>query len=160
MKLLFAALTTLLVALPAAAQQYAAADTYRVSPQSETSKGIEVVTQQCGALRRPDFSLTQFGSLSELQAAEAQRVQFSTQVSDYGVCVTQFINSYRRPGAPANSKAPDQAACAHSWAEDQATQTVREYGRACVDFSNRSMMDSRIRPWSGECYPVAGSGHG
>lgn len=160
MKPLFAALAALLVAFPTAAQQYAAADTYRVCPQSETSKGIEVVAQQCGALRRPDFSLTQFGSLSELQAAEAQRVQFSTQVSDYGVCVTQFINSYRRPGAPADSKAPDQAACAHAWAEDQATQTVREYGRACVDFSNRSMMDSRITPWSGECYPVAGSGRG
>lgn len=160
MKLFFAALTTVLVALPAAAQQYAAADSYRVCPQSETSKGIEVVTHQCGALLRPDFSMAQFGSLSELQAAEAQRVQFSTQVTDYGVCVTQFINSYRRPGAPADSKAPDQAACAHSWAEDQATQTVREYGRACVDFSNRSMMDSRISPWSGECYPTAGSGRG
>ena len=62
--------------------------------------------------------------------------------------------------APADSPAPDQAACAHSWAEDQATQAVRDFGKACVNFSNRSMMDRAIAPWSGDCYPSADNGRG
>lgn len=160
MKPVIAALSIATLALPATAQQFAANDGYRICPQTQTTKGRDVVAEQCGALQRPDFSAASFASLAELKDAELRRENFTRQVADYGVCVTAFINSYRRPGAPADSKAPDQAACAHSWAEDQATQVVREYGKACVAFSNRSMMDADITPWSGECYPSAGSGQG
>ncbi len=144
----------------ATAQQYASADGYRVCPQAQTIEGLDVVREACGSLKTPQFRDASFSSLSELKMAEGERIAFEAQVSDYGACVTRFINSYRRPGADANSKAPDQAACAHAWAEDQATQMVRDYGRACVDFSNRSMMDSTIQPWSGACYPSVGSERG
>ena len=56
--------------------------------------------------------------------------------------------------------APDQAACAHSWAEEQATQAVRDYGRACIAYSNRSMTDSSLTPWSGACYPTTTGNNG
>lgn len=160
MKTICAAIVALLMSGPVYAQQYAATDGYRVCPQSQTNKGLEVVQQACGVLKRPNFSAVQFNSLNELRVAEQARARFSAQVADYGVCVTQFINSYRRPGAPADSQAPDQAACAHAWAEDQATQTVREYGKACVEFSNRSMTDKTLKPWAGDCYPTALSGQG
>ena len=161
MKIALAALAMTFATGTAAAQQFAAADGYRVCPQAQTIQGIDVVRQACGSLKPPSFSSASFSSLSELKAAEAEREAFEVKVAEYGSCVTSFINSYRRPGADANSQAPDQAACAHAWAQDQATEVVRDYGRACVDFSNRSMVDSSIEPWSGACYPaVAGSGRG
>lgn len=161
MKIVLAALAMTLATGSATAQQYASADGYRVCPQAQTVQGIDVVKQACGSLKPPSFSNASFASLSELKAAEAERKAFEVQVAEYGNCVTSFINSYRRPGADANSKAPDQAACAHAWAQDQATEVVRDYGRACVDFSNRSMTDGTIDPWSGACYPaVAGSERG
>ena len=161
MKIALAALAVSLVAGTATAQQYASADGYRVCPTAQTQQGIDVVRENCGSLKPPEFSAASFSSLSELKSAEAVRIAFEASVSDYGSCVSQFINSYRRPGADANSTAPDQAACAHAWAEDQATEVVRDYGRACVEFSNRSMTDSTIEPWSGACYPaVAGSERG
>ena len=144
----------------ASAQQYAANHQFMTCPQAQTEEGLEVVQASCGTITRPDFSHLTISSLSDLEAARLQREDFNRKVDEYGTCISQFINSYRRPGAPADSKAPDQAACAHAWAEDQATQTVREYGRACIAFSDRSMIDSSIEPWSGECYPAVGSGQG
>lgn len=137
----------------ASAQQYAAND-YRVCPNPQTQRGLTVVESACGKITPPDFVPGSITSLSELQAAEQSRDAFKQRVADYGTCITSFINSYRRPGADATSTAPDEAACAHAWAEDQVTQTVIDYGRTCVEFSNLSMMDSRIQPWSGECYPA------
>lgn len=142
----------------ATAQQFAANNQFMTCPQSQTEVGLDVVRAACGSLARPDFSNLNIMSLRELEAIEQQREQFNTEVAAYGTCITQFINSYRRPGAPADSKAPDQAACAHAWAEDQATKTVREFGRACIAFSDRSMIDSAIEPWSGECYPSVDTG--
>lgn len=142
------------------AQQLVAADGYRTCPADQTTKGLRVVETACGTVDRPDFSTASFSGLSDLQEAESQRDAFATSVKEYGQCVTRFINSYRRPGADANSTAPDEAACAHSWAEDQITQTVMEFGRACVDFSNRSMTDRSIDPWSGACYPAIQSENG
>lgn len=150
-----------LAALPAAAQQqYASHDAYRVCQPAMTSQGLQVVEDACGTLHSPDFSRAHFASLSELEKARATREAFTEEVDTYGACVSAFINSYRRPGAPADSPAPDQAACAHAWAEDQATQAVRDFGKACIDFSNRSFMDKSLSPWSGECYPAASSGRG
>lgn len=160
MKLAAAALTLALAAGTASAQQYASADGYRTCPPAQTSLGIDVVRDACGELAPPDFAGASFDSIEQLKRAAAKRDAFSDQVAVYGACVTQFINSYRRPGADANSTAPDQAACAHSWAQDQVVQSVRDYGRACIDFSNRSMTDSEIEPWSGTCYPSAGAGQG
>ena len=160
MKLAVAALTLALATGTASAQQYASADGYRTCPPAQTTQGINVVRDVCGQLTPPNFSSATFASLAELQRAQTQRDAFSNQVTDYGSCVTQFINSYRRPGADANSTAPDEAACAHSWAQDQVVQSVREFGRACIDFSNRSMMDATIEPWSGACYPSVGAGQG
>ena len=133
---------------------------FTTCPQSETEIGLDVVEATCGSLLRPNFSSLDISSLSQLEAAQLKRETFNQDVVSYGTCITTFINSYRRPGAPADSKAPDQAACAHAWAEDQATQTVREFGRACIAFSDRSMIDGAIEPWSGACYPELGSGQG
>lgn len=141
------------------AQQLVAADGYRTCPADQTRKGVTVVETTCGTVDRPRFGAS-FSTLSELEAALSQRDAFADRVTEYGACVTRFINSYRRPGADANSTAPDEAACAHSWAEDQITQTVMDYGRACIDFSNRSMVDANIKPWSGSCYPSAPSENG
>ncbi len=144
----------------ASAQQYASYDGYRVCSPAATTQGLEVVAEQCGTLQAPNFSTAKFNSERELRASQIQREQFRTDVKAYGQCITQLINSYRRPGAPADSKVPDQAACAHSWAEDQATQSVRAFGKACIDYSNRSMMSPHIKPYDGACYPSAGTGRG
>jgi len=160
MKSVLATLVLVSSAATASAQQYAAND-YRVCPQPQTERGLTVVENVCGAINRPDFTPGSINSLGELQNAEAERDGFRQTVADYGTCINQFINSYRRPGADASSSAPDEAACAHAWAEDQMTQSVMEYGRACIDFSNRSVMDTNIEPWSGACYPdVSGGGNG
>lgn len=152
MKSAFAAILFISGAASASAQVYAAND-YRTCPQPQTQKGLTVVESACGTLTRPNFTPGSLNTLADLQRAQAERDGFNTSVADYGVCITKFINSYRRPGADATSTAPDEAACAHAWAEDQATEVVREYGRSCIEFSNRSMTDTNIEPWSGECYP-------
>ncbi len=151
---------TAALASTATAQQYAAHGGYRVCSPTATTQGIEVVRDQCGSLSAPNFSAMSIGSEGELKSFEAQRETFRTDVKAYGQCITQLINSYRRPGASADSKVPDQAACAHSWAEDQATQSVRAFGKACIAYSNRSMMSPNIKPYSGSCYPSAGTGRG
>lgn len=160
MKSAILAAALVMAAGTSAAQQYASADGYRTCPQPQTSQGISVVQSACGSLTPPDFQSASFSSLDELRSAEARRDAFTAEVSEYGSCVNQFINSYRRPGADANSTAPDEAACAHSWAQDQVVQALRDFGRACIDFSNRSMVDATIEPWSGACYPSAGSENG
>lgn len=157
MKSVISGLAIVLAASTATAQQFASADDYRTCPPAATAEGIDVVRNQCGALTPPRFAETRFSSLTELRAAEAERDAFTVAVDAYGNCVTAFINSYRRPGADANSTAPDKAACAHSWAQDQISQSIMDYGRACIDFSNRSMTDTSIAPWSGSCYPSLGA---
>ena len=137
------------------AQVLAAADGYLVCAPAATEQGITVATEACGTLQAPNFSNLTISSEAELKTHEAARETFRTEVAAYGQCITQLINSYRRPGAPADSKVPDQAACAHSWAQDQATQAVRDYGKACIDYSNRSMMDAALTPYDGACYPTA-----
>ncbi len=142
----------------AGAQQYASVkpQSFKVCSGQATEQGIEAVRDQCGNLAAPVFASKRFSSLTELEGARQQREVFSHQVTQYGRCVNAFIQSYRRPGAPADSTAPDQAACAHAWAEDQATQAVRDFGKACIDYSNRSMTERGLSPWSGECYPSFG----
>lgn len=139
------------------AQVMAAADGYRVCAPEATQKGIQVATEQCGNLRVPNFTNKTIATRAQLQSFEAEREAFRNDVAAYGQCITQLINSYRRPGMPADSLVPDQAACAHSWAQDQATQVVRAYGKACIDYSNRSMMDPDLEIYDGACYPVAKS---
>lgn len=146
---------SLLIASGAQAQIMASADGYRVCAPEATQQGIKVATDQCGTLKAPNFANLSISSEAQLKALEAERETFRSDVAAYGQCITQLINSYRRPGAPADSQVPDQAACAHSWAQDQATQAVRTYGKACVDYSNRSMMDSTLPIYDGACYPVA-----
>lgn len=137
------------------AQVLAAADGYRVCAPDATQQGITAASEACGTLQSPDFANLTISSEAERQTHEAAREAFRTDVAAYGQCITQLINSYRRPGAPADSKVPDQAACAHSWAQDQATQAVRDYGKACIAYSNRSMVDAALTPYDGACYPTA-----
>lgn len=152
MKSALAAILFISGAASASAQVYAAND-YRTCPQQQTQKGLSVVETACGKVVRPNFTPGTINTLAQLQSSQAERDSFKTRVADYGTCITEFINSYRRPGADASSSAPDEAACAHAWAEDQVTQSVVEFGRSCIEFSNRSMTDTSIDPWSGECYP-------
>lgn len=147
------------IALPASAQQFASAGEYRTCSPAQTRTGIEAVAQTCGTLTKPAVA-TQFGSYAELQQAMEARRVFRAEVQAYGQCVTEFINSYRRPGADANSTKPDEAACAHAWAQDAVTQTVMEVGRACIDYSDRSMMDRSLDIYDGACYPDFGSDRG
>lgn len=144
----------------ATAQQYASSDGYRVCAPSATEQGITVAAEQCGTVKAPNFSSASISSEGQLMSMIEQRDAFRTDVKAYGQCITQLINSYRRPGAPADSLVPDQAACAHSWAEDQSTKVVRDLGKACIDYSNRSVMDADLKPYTGACYPSAGTGQG
>ncbi|WP_340692125.1 hypothetical protein [Hyphomonas sp.] len=152
MRIFLAALAFATAAAPCVAQQYAANDGYRVCAAEQTEQGRAVVRTACGDVQRLDMPAA-LTSLADLESARAARESFTREIDTYATCVSDFIGSYRRPGGDAASLAPDQAACAHSWAEEQATEAVRAFGRACIDFSNRSMMDSRLSPWSGECYP-------
>jgi hypothetical protein len=152
MRIFLAAIAFSAVAAPCVAQQYTADDGYRVCAAEQTEQGRAVVRTACGDLQRPDIPAV-LTSLADLESARAARGSFTQEIDTYATCVSDFIGSYRQPGGDAASLAPDQAACAHSWAEEQATEAVRAFGRACIDFSNRSMMDSRLSPWSGECYP-------
>jgi len=127
---------------------------YRTCPIDQTLEGIEVVQPACGTVERPNVP-TSYQSLADLRSAQSTRDRFRSQVANYGACVSDFIDDQRRPGADATSRAPDQAACAHAWAEQQATELVREVGYACIDFSNRSMTDKTIAPWSGDCFPTS-----
>lgn len=147
------------IALPASAQQFASAGEYRTCSPAQTRTGIEAVSQTCGTLTKPVIP-AQFSSFAELQRALETRRVFRAEVQAYGQCVTDFINSYRRPGADANSTKPDEAACAHAWSQDAVTQTVMEVGRACIDYSDRSMMDSNLAVYDGACYPDFGSDRG
>jgi len=161
MKIAMMALVLAASAGTASAQQIASSNGYTTCPADATSQGISVVQSQCGDLMAPDFAGISFSSMAELNSAMAKRDGFRTDVKTYGTCVTQFINSYRRPGADANSTAPDEAACAHAWAEDQSTKIVREFGKACIDFSNKTMMDVSMPDYLGnDCYLSAGSGQG
>ena len=153
-KMIAAVALTAAMATTASAQQYAASDGYRVCAPSATELGIEAARETCGVLN------VSISSESQLQSLAMKRDTFRSDVKAYGQCITTLINSYRRPGMPADSKVPDQAACAHSWAEDQTTKVVRDYGKACIDYSNRSMMSPDIAPYSGSCYPSAGTSRG
>ena len=161
MKTAFFALALAVSAPFASAQQIQAANGYTTCPAAQTQDGIDVVKEQCGSLITPNFANISIASMDQLRSAMAKRDGFRSDVKDYGVCVTAFINSYRRPGADANSKAPDQAACAHAWAEDQSTQIVRDFGKACIDFSNKTMMDAEMEDYLGnDCYLKASTGNG
>ncbi|MEM0985351.1 MAG: hypothetical protein AAGJ32_03815 [Pseudomonadota bacterium] len=149
----------LLLTAPAFAQDIVPAGDFRTCPGDQTRQGKAIVMDACGAIE-PPMVPGPYGSLPDLLAAQAARDAFNSDVAEYGRCVTDFINLYRRPGADASSKAPDQAACAHAWAEQQATELVRDVGFACIDFSNRTMMDSALEPWSGDCFPTPETGQG
>jgi hypothetical protein len=160
MRTILTALGFALVAAPAFAQQYASDGGYRVCPDQQTQQGRDTVRHACGDMPAATLGSAFLASLAELEAARSQSEAYTQSVDTYAACVSDFIDAQRRPGAPAESLAPDQAACAHSWAEEQATEAVRAFGRACVDFSNRSMTDANLTPWSGACYPAVSGDNG
>ncbi len=149
----------LVISLPASAQQYASAGEYKTCSASQTRLGMDAVRDRCGTLIKPTVPGA-LNSEAELVAALAGRDAFQSSVDAYGNCVTEFIDSFRRPGADANSTSPDEAACAHAWAEDAVTQNVMEVGRACIDYSNRAVLDPELADYSGACYPDFGSDRG
>lgn len=144
----------LLACLPAGADPLEAAGDYRTCAPEISEQGRGIVAKTCGSLAVPDFSGVEFQSEAELADARDLRDAFLSGVKGYGRCVSDFITAQQQPGMPADSFAPDQAACAHSWAEDQATETVRSFGQACVAYADRSLMDMRLTPYEGPCYPV------
>lgn len=133
----------------------AAAEDYRVCPPSQTATGIETVKEQCGDISKPDFGIEGQTTLGDIQTMKAERDAFRQDVVEYGKCVTAFINSYRRPGADASSTAPDEAACAHAWAEDQVTESIREFGRTCYAFNDAALVKGE-QGFTGSCYPEFG----
>lgn len=142
-------IASLLTALPAAAEPVQAAGHYRTcAPEiSETGRGL--VAKSCGTLAVPDFSGVEFQSAGEMDDARSLRDGFLLGVKVYGRCVSDFIAAE----ASAGSAAADQAACAHSWAEDKATDVIRSFGQACIAYANRSVMDMRLPVYDGPCYP-------
>lgn len=128
-------------------------DDYRVCPASQTQTGIETVREACGTIDRPVFETREDATLDEMGQMGEARDSFRSEVAAYSQCVTAFINSYRRPGADASSTAPDEAACAHSWAQDQLTESIREFGRACYAFNDQAMISGEEQ-FAGSCYPT------
>ena len=144
---------TCVAALTLSISQFAAAaEDYRVCPAEQTAVGIATVQEQCGDLIKPDFGADEETTVSDIQSMSDERDAFRQDVVEYGQCVTAFINSYRRPGADATSTAPDEAACAHAWAEDQATESIREFGRMCFAFNDNALVYGEPG-FTGSCYP-------
>ncbi|MAK61283.1 MAG: hypothetical protein CMK09_09920 [Ponticaulis sp.] len=137
------------------APMMASAEEYRVCPAEQTAIGIETVKEACGDIIKPDFEVEGQTTLSDLRSMKEKRDAFRQEVTDYGNCVTAFINSYRRPGADATSTKPDEAACAHSWAQDQVTETIREFGRTCFAFNDAALVKGE-QGFAGNCYPTFG----
>ena len=160
MRNLLSALVFAALAAPCLAQGSDASDDYLVCAPEQTAQGRAIVRQACGDLDVAEASAPYFTSLDELESARASREAYIARITDYASCVSDFIESHHQPGTASASLAPDQAACAHSWAENEATQALREFGRACIDFSNHTVMDARLTPWSGECYPAMPKGSG
>ena len=133
----------------------ASAEDYRVCPFKQTEIGIETVKEKCGDISRPEFEVEGQTTLEDIKTMQAKRDAFQAEVKAYGQCVTSFINSYRRPGADASSTAPDEAACAHAWAEDQVTESIREFGRTCFAFNDTALMKGEPG-FEGSCYPDFG----
>ena len=139
----------------AGAEPPGAAGDYRTCSPAASEQGRGVVAEACGTLSIPDFTGVQFESAEEVDAGRTLRDAFLRDVEIYSACVSDFIAAQQQPGRSAASDAPDKAACAHSWAEDEGTDVVRGFGRACIDFANRSVMDIRLTPYEGACYPQA-----
>ena len=144
----------LLAALPAAADPVRMAGSYRTCAPEASEQGRGVVAEACGTLAVPDFTGVEFQSAKELEAGRILRDAFLRDVETYGTCVSELITSRLQHEGPDDGYDADKAACAHSWAEDEATETVRGFGKACIDFANRSVMDIRLTPYEGACYPA------
>lgn len=144
----------LLAAQPAAAEPVQAAGGYRTCAPETSEAGRGLVAKSCGTLAVPDFSGVEFQSAGEMEDARSLRDGFLLGVKVYGRCVSDYIATRQEPGVPAGPEA-DQAACAHSWAEDKATEVTRSFGQACIAYANRSVMDIRLPVYDGSCYPEA-----
>jgi hypothetical protein len=142
---------SLLTALPAAAEPVQAAGDYRTCAPEASQAGRGLVAKSCGTLAVPDFSGVEFQSAGEMEDARSLRDGFLLGVKVYGRCVSDFITAQ----VSAEGPAADQAACAHSWAEDKATEVIRGFGQACIAYANRSVMDMRLPVYEGPCYPEA-----
>ena len=149
------AVSCLLAALPAAADPVEAAGNYRTCAPEISELGRGLVAKTCGTLAVPDFSNVEFQSAGEMEDARSLRDGFLLGVRVYGRCVSDFIAAQQQPGVSAGSHAADEAACAHSWAEDKATEVIRSFGQSCIVFADRSVMDMRLPVYDGPCYPVA-----
>ena len=147
-------IASLLTALPAMAEPVQAAGDYRTCAPEISEMGRGLVAKTCGTLAVPDFSGVEFQSAGEMEDARSLRDGFLLGVKVYGRCVSDFITAQQQPGVSADSPAADQAACAHAWAEDKATDVIRSFGQACIAYANRSVMDMRLPVYEGQCYPV------
>jgi hypothetical protein len=137
----------------------ASADGYKTCPKKQTAVGLKTVRATCGALNKPNFRVDGRATLADIATLQRERDEFRVDVKEFGQCVTRFINSYRRPGADANSTAPDEAACAHAWAEEQLTESIREFGRSCYAFNDRANIKG-APSFNGSCYPSFGGAGG
>ena len=142
------------LAMSASAQVTDAGD-YRVCPYAMTQQGLRTVAASCSLPSRPDYFGVQYASVEELEMGRALLKSYETGIAGYGTCVSNYISAASRPGQPGDSDAPNRAACAHSWAESQLTEAILEFGEACIDFSNRSMVDPRIPAWDGACFTAS-----
>ena len=142
-----------LTALPAVAEPVDAAGDYRTCTPEMSEAGRGLVAKTCGTLAVPDFSGVEFQSAGEMEDARSLRDGLLLGVRVYGRCVSDFITAQQQSDTSADSQAADQAACAHSWAENKATEAIRGFGQACIAYANRSVMDMRLPVYEGLCYP-------
>jgi len=145
----------LMTGLTAGADPVQPAGDFRVCTAEASQRGLSVVAEACGLLAVPDFSGVQFQSADDLATGTAMRDAFLGEVAAYGQCVSELITSRLENDDVADGFDANAAACAHAWAEDQATQVVRSYGQACIAYADRSIIDIRLTPYEGPCYPVA-----
>ncbi len=143
----------LLAPLPAMAEPVQPAGNYRTCAPEISEEGRGLVAKTCGTLAVPDFSGVEFQSAGEMEDARSLRDGFLLGVKVYGRCVSDYIAARQQPGVPADGPEADQAACAHSWAENKATEVTRSFGQACITYANRSVMDIRLPVYDGPCYP-------
>ena len=112
MRIMFAALAFASSGLSATAQPPVPSDGYRVCAPEQTMQGRTIVRDTCGDLVQPDFAAATYTSVAELEAGDDARAAFLAEITAYAACVSSFIDAARQPGMPADSLAPDPAACA------------------------------------------------
>ena len=115
-------------------------------PSSQEAKGIATAASHKCEL--PNLQLS--GTIEQMSAGVNAYLE---ALDDYGECSTEAIGTYRRPGANADSTAPDEIACAHAASEVKKTEAIRSYAQICERESNARVQRAQSNDAALDCYP-------